>query len=129
MFTHKVHPVFSQPVKAFEEKQQSEKGHKARREIIPEDCKGQTGLGHRIPGAFNQMLKTNNIQMRMTKMISFPHFANRYQPPFQQLAAARKTPCALISPKGKPKRKPECIEPAKERVDVSNPRVYRSDIK
>ncbi len=69
--------------------------------------------------------------MRMKKKYfsAFPHIANRYQPPFQQLAAARKTPCALISPKGKPKRKPECIEPAKERVDESNHGVYRSDIK
>lgn len=70
--------------------------------------------------------------MRMTKIYifsAFPHFANRHQPPFQQLAAARRTPSALISPKGKPKRKPECIEPAEEIEDVSNHRVYRSDIK
>lgn len=39
-FTHKVYPVFSQPMEALEEKQQGEKGHKARGKIIPEDCKG-----------------------------------------------------------------------------------------
>lgn len=40
MFTYKVHSVFSQPVKALEEEQQREKGHKAGRKVVPEDCKG-----------------------------------------------------------------------------------------
>jgi len=44
-------------MEALEEKQQSEKGHKARGKIIPEDCKGQAGLRYGIPGAFNQVLK------------------------------------------------------------------------
>lgn len=40
MFTYKVYSVFGQPVEALEEEQQSEKGHKTGREVVPEDCKG-----------------------------------------------------------------------------------------
>lgn len=47
--THKVHPVFRQPVEALEEEQECEKGHKTGAEVIPEDCEGKAGLGHCIP--------------------------------------------------------------------------------
>lgn len=40
MFTYKVHSVFSQPMEALEEEQQSEKGHKTGGKVVPEDCKG-----------------------------------------------------------------------------------------
>lgn len=47
--THKVHPVFSQPVEALEEEEEGEKGNEARAEVVPEDGKGQAGLRHGVP--------------------------------------------------------------------------------
>lgn len=35
--THKVHPVFSQPVEALKEEQEGEEGDKAGWEVIPKD--------------------------------------------------------------------------------------------
>lgn len=54
--THKVHPVLSQPVEALKEKQEGEEGYKAGGEVIPEHSECQARLGHRVPGALNEML-------------------------------------------------------------------------
>ena len=47
--THKVHPVFSQPVEALEEEEEGEEGDEARAEVVPEDGEGQAGLRHSVP--------------------------------------------------------------------------------
>lgn len=50
--THKVHTVFSQPVKTLEEEKESEECNKAGAEVVPKDGEGQTSLSDRIPGTF-----------------------------------------------------------------------------
>lgn len=55
--THKVHPVFSQPVEALKEEQEGEEGNEAGGEVIPEHSECQARLGHRVPGALDEMLK------------------------------------------------------------------------
>lgn len=56
VFTHKVHPVFCQPVKALEEEQEGEEGNKAGGEVVPEHSECQARLGHCVPGALDEML-------------------------------------------------------------------------
>lgn len=50
--THKVHAVFSQPVKTLEEEEEGEECNKARAEVVPKDSEGQTSLSDSIPGTF-----------------------------------------------------------------------------
>lgn len=57
LITHKVHPVLSQPVEALKEEQEGEEGDKARGEVVPEHSERQARLGHRVPGALDEMLK------------------------------------------------------------------------
>lgn len=54
--THKVHPVFCQPVEALEEEQEGEEGDEAGGEVVPEHSERQARLGHRVPGALDEML-------------------------------------------------------------------------
>lgn len=43
-------------MEALKEEQEGEEGDEARGEIIPEHCECQARLGHRVPGALNEML-------------------------------------------------------------------------
>lgn len=43
-------------MEALKEEQEGEEGDKARGEVIPEHSEGQARLGHRVPGAFDEVL-------------------------------------------------------------------------
>jgi len=55
--THKVHPVFGQPVEALEEEEEGEEGDEARAEVVPEDGEGQAGLRHSVPRPLQEVLR------------------------------------------------------------------------
>lgn len=53
---HEVHPVLGQPVKALQKEEQREECDELRVQIVAEHGERQTGLGDRVPGAFDQVL-------------------------------------------------------------------------
>lgn len=71
LITHKVHPVFSQPVEALEEEQECEEGDEARGEVVPEHSECQARLGHSVPGALNQMLNVYKQRRLLNTLLSF----------------------------------------------------------
>jgi hypothetical protein len=54
--THKINPVFCQPVKGLEEQQNCEQCHELWAEVISKNCKRQARLCHSIPRPLHQVL-------------------------------------------------------------------------
>lgn len=75
-FTHKVHPILSQPVEALQEEQEGEEGDKPRGEIISEHGEGQARLCHCVPGALDEMLmEVGRVHINI-KFHTFYHQSN-----------------------------------------------------
>ncbi len=81
LITHKVHSILSQPVKALEEEQEGEEGNKAWGEVIPEHSECQARLGHRVPGALNEMLMEERKDMwcHINKEADWVHWCHNWQ--------------------------------------------------
>lgn len=62
--THKVHAVFSQPVKTLEEEKEREECDKAGAEVIPKDGEGQTSLSDSIPRTLQKVLEVGRGMMQ-----------------------------------------------------------------
>lgn len=52
-------------MEALKEEQEGEEGDKARREVISEHSECQARLGHRVPGALDEMLEAERIDVWM----------------------------------------------------------------
>lgn len=50
-------------MEALKEEQEGEEGDKARREVISEHSECQARLGHRVPGALDEMLEAERIDV------------------------------------------------------------------
>lgn len=61
---HKVHAVFSQPVKTLEEEKEREECDKAGAEVIPKDGEGQTSLSDSIPRTLQKVLEVGRGMMQ-----------------------------------------------------------------
>lgn len=84
---HVVDAIFGQPVKAFEEKQDGEEGHKAGVEFVTEDGERQTCIRHGKPTLVHQMLQDEKKCYRWTEASQIMH-----EPRFLLPVAGQKTP-------------------------------------
>lgn len=95
-------------MEALEEEQEGEEGNEAWGEVVPEYSECQARLGHRVPGALDQMLTAETrgaaemrcciLQLRqcftcMTQQLKGSNEdKNRSLPPFLQLLVVQKRP-------------------------------------